>query len=965
MKLSIRWALIAGFLCLIWGTYAVTTTSTFVSSQKVLNRHARDIMENIADLAMEQSQNHLAHAHGAAALTRRLLNANVVSDNENSFDSLERYFLDQLAIYPHFAGIYLGKPNGDFYYVSRNEQRSAGGFRTKIISHREGIRQARLLWRNKNLEIIADEIDPDDSYDPRVRPWYKSAIEKKNIVWTDPYVFFTSQKPGITIAGPTYDESGRLEGIVGVDIEIDQLSTFIANLNIGKNGRAFMINNNGDVVAFPDLEKIKTKAPSASRSYRLVKIHELDDIMSRKAFVAVGLTLGEDGRFDLNESRFARFEHNGRYYHAMLTPFSITQWPWIVGVHLPEDDYLGALKKNRLFNILLTLAISIAATLVALLLARSIIRPITNLEKEALAVKNDDMQSRFDIHSRYKEIEETASSFILMKETIRESQEKYRGIFENIQDVYYETSLDGVILEISPSIEKVTPYKRTDLVGSNVNQVYLAPGTRKQLIQTILENKRISNYEIVLKAADGTPLYYSLNSVLISDEQGKPQKIIGSMRNITSRKKIEAELDNYREHLEELVKERTADLEKANEKLHEEMEQRLQTENERKRLEDQLQQAHRLEAIGRLAGGIAHDFNNLLMGIQGNVTLLLMALDVTDPRYENVRSIERCVQSGADLTRQLLGYARGGKYAVKPTDLNDVVQRSSTLFGRTRKEIKVVGEYQKGVWSVEVDRNQIEQVLVNLYLNAGQAMEHGGTIFLTIENIILGKDFVKPYGTIPGKYVKVSVGDTGTGMDEETQKRVFEPFFTTKSMGRGTGLGLASAFGIIKNHNGIIHFTSKAGKGTTFYIYLPASDRPVETEHAVVKDVQPGEETILIVDDEQFILEACKDMLTKIGYNIILAGSGEEAVETFRSNGDIDLIILDMVMPGMDGLEAYEHFKGIDPEVKVIISSGYSITDITEKIQGLGCDEYIQKPFTLNQISRIIRELLDGRSDLR
>jgi len=1091
MKLTIRWSLIIGFLFLIWGTYAVTTTTTFVSSQKTLNDHAMNIMENIADLAMEKSQNYLAHAQGAAVLTRRLLAANVVSVNENQIDSLEQYFLDQLVIYPYFAGIYLGKPNGDFFYVSHNGQRSPGGFRSKIISHRSGVRKTTLTWRDKNLNILSKEFDPDDSYDPRIRPWYKKALEHEKIVWTDPYIFFTSQKPGITTAGPTYDESGVLKGIVGVDIEIDELSIFIGNLKIGQNGQAFMINNNGEVVAFPDLEKIKTRGSSGSKSLRLVKIHELDAILSRKAFSAVGLIKNERGRFDLRESRFARFEHEGQYHHAMLMPFSIPQWPWIIGVHLPEDDYLGNLKKSRLFNILLTLVISVVATVIALYFARSIIRPITNLEKEALAVKNDDMQTRFNINSKYKEIQETADSFRLMKEAILETQEKYSGIFENIQDVYYETSLEGVILEISPSIEKISSSKRENLLGMRVDQFYFSPRDRAEMIRALLADKKISDYEILLKLDGDEPLCVSLNSVLMTDEQGTPLKIVGSLRDITARKKAEAELHNYREHLEELVQERTADLEKAGKKLKEEMNQRLQTElalgenqekyrnilesieegyfetdlsgnftfyndatsrilgwlkselpgmnirnytsrdtaqklfltfkevyrtgkpckaiefeiirkdrkkryiemsislvrnaegkpqgfrgigrdttarrmaeNDKKRLEDKLQQVERLEAIGTLAGGIAHDFNNLLMGIQGNVDLLLVSLDATDPRYENSRSIERCVRSGANLTRQLLGYARGGKYFVKPINLNDVVQTSSTLFGRTKKETKVICEYQEDIWTVEVDRSQIEQVLVNLYLNAWQAMGYGGTIHVKTENTILDNDSVRPYEVVPGKYVSVSVGDTGRGMDKETQKRVFEPFFTTKAMGKGTGMGLASAFGILKNHNGIIHFTSTLGKGTTFYIYLPASDLPAEKDTTLEENVRTGSETILVVDDEDYILDACKAMLTRLGYSTILAHSGEEAVEIFRRDNErIDLIILDMIMPGMHGLTAYEHLKEINPDAKVLLSSGYSLTGVVKEILDKGCDEYIQKPFSLSRISRITRELLDKKSD--
>ena len=476
MKLTIRWSLIIVFLCLIWGTFAVTTTSTYISSEKVLNDHARDIMENIADLAMEKSQNHLSHAYGAAVLTRRLLAANVVSVDKKNIDSLEHYFLDQLAIYSHFAGIYFGKPNGDFFYVSRDPQRSPGGFRTKVISHQDGIRTTKLRWRDQNLQIIAEEFDPQDSYDPRSRPWYKKVIVNKKIVWTDPYIFFTSQNPGITVAGPTYDESGKLEGIVGVDLEIHQLSSFIGDLKIGKNGQAFMINNNGEVVAFPDLGKIKTQSPSDSRSFRLVKIHELDAILSRQAFSSAGLIKNGKGRYSLNKPHFGRFEHSGKFHHAMLMPFSISQWPWIIGVHLPEEDYLGELKKIRRSNILFTLVLSIIASIIALYFSRSIIRPISNLEKEAIAVKNDDLKMQFDIDSRYKEIQETADSFRVMKNAIRKSREKYRGIFENIQDVYYETSLDGVIQEISPSVEKISPYKRENLLDTEVDQFYFSPG---------------------------------------------------------------------------------------------------------------------------------------------------------------------------------------------------------------------------------------------------------------------------------------------------------------------------------------------------------------------------------------------------------------------------------------------------------------------------------------------------------
>ena len=211
----------------------------------------------------------------------------------------------------------------------------------------------------------------------------------------------------------------------------------------------------------------------------------------------------------------------------MPTPFSISHWPWIIGVHLPENDYLGALKNNRLNNILLTLMISAVATILALIFSRSIIRPVANLEKEALAVKNNDSKTRFDIHSRYKEIQETADSFRLMKNTIKETTEKYRSIFENMQDVYYEITLEGTILEISPSIEEISHYKRDQLIGSNVNSLYANPADRETLIRDLIDDHRLTDYEIILKDSNGDCAIFSLNSTLHFNQSGAPVRIIG------------------------------------------------------------------------------------------------------------------------------------------------------------------------------------------------------------------------------------------------------------------------------------------------------------------------------------------------------------------------------------------------------------------------------------------------------
>jgi PAS domain S-box-containing protein len=379
-----------------------------------------------------------------------------------------------------------------------------------------------------------------------------------------------------------------------------------------------------------------------------------------------------------------------------------------------------------------------------------------------------------------------------------------------------------------------------------------------------------------------------------------------------------------------------------------------------KKLEAQFQTAQKMEAIGTLAGGIAHDFNNLLMGIQAHVSLLLFSLDSTHPHYESLKKIEEQVKSGANLSTKLLAFARRGKYKVRPSDLNRILQRSSSMFERTKKEVKISRQYQEKVWTVEVDRDQMEQVLLNLFVNAWQAMPNGGNLYLETQNTVIGPDYLQPFAVEPGKYVRIAVGDTGVGMEKKTVERVFEPFFTTKEMGRGTGLGLASVYGIVKNHGGFITVYSEVGRGTTFHIYLPASEKEIEADKPYPTAIPRGKERVLLVDDEQTIVEVMEKALLLTGYKVLVAGGGEEAIEVFKKNQDrIDLVILDMIMPGMGGGKVFDALRAICPGVKVILSSGYSIDGEASQILARGCSGFIQKPFGIKELSQKIREVMD------
>ncbi len=396
------------------------------------------------------------------------------------------------------------------------------------------------------------------------------------------------------------------------------------------------------------------------------------------------------------------------------------------------------------------------------------------------------------------------------------------------------------------------------------------------------------------------------------------------------------------------------------EALKQELAERKRAEEEKAKLEAQFQHAQKMEALGTLASGIAHNFNNILMGIQGYTSLMLMDIDSSHPHYKRLRGIEQQVQSGSTLTKQLLGYAREGKFEVRPTTLNQMIEETSETFAMTKKDITVHLDLTEGLHVIKADQGQIKQTLLNLYVNAAEAMPRGGDLYLKSMNVT-DKDMKgKPYKPKPGNYVLLTVTDTGTGMGKQTMERIFDPFFTTKGMGKGTGLGLASVYGIIKAHGGYIDVDSTKGHGTTFSVYLPALEADETARRQLSPEVLRGKEGVLLVDDEDVIIDVGQEILETLGYQVYVARSGREAIEIYRADKDrIEMVILDIVMPDMGGGEAYDMIKKINPGVKVLLSSGYSIDGEAAEILRRGCNGFIQKPFDITQLSQKLREILD------
>ncbi|MCD4787642.1 MAG: response regulator [Desulfobacterales bacterium] len=383
-------------------------------------------------------------------------------------------------------------------------------------------------------------------------------------------------------------------------------------------------------------------------------------------------------------------------------------------------------------------------------------------------------------------------------------------------------------------------------------------------------------------------------------------------------------------------------------------------EQQKAKLEKRLQQARKMEALGQLAGGIAHNFNNLLMAIQGNTSLMLLETVSSHSHYARLRSIEEQVRSASKLTAQLLGYARKGRYEVKSLDLNRVVEETSEIFGKAKMGVTIHKELADGLFATEADESQLKQILLDLYLNAAEAMLDSGDFIVKTSNVTHEDMKDKEYDPKPGNYVLLTIIDTGVGMDKSTMGLIFDPFFTTKHMGMGTGLGLAAVYGIITGHGGYIDVESRKGHGSTFSLYFPASGEKVRKVLRTADEITRTTGTVLLVDDEDIVLEVEKELLETLGYEVLTARDGKEAVEVYKKKWDkIDLVLMDMVMPNMGGGEAYDRMKEINPRVKVLLSSGYSIDREAKEILARDCDGFIQKPCTIKELSEKIREILE------
>ena len=512
------------------------------------------------------------------------------------------------------------------------------------------------------------------------------------------------------------------------------------------------------------------------------------------------------------------------------------------------------------------------------------------------------------------------------EESLRASETRFSTIFHASPVGICLTRLaNGQIIDANAVFLEILGYSREEVLKNHTQEMgmWAIPEDRHKVVQLLHEQGRILNIELKLRRKSGEIGETLVSAELI--ELAGERYILSMIQDITERKRDEAE---------------------------------------KEKLQAQLVQAQKMESVGRLAGGVAHDFNNMLSVMMLHAEIGLSQLEPKNKLYDNLQEIYKATQHSADLTHQLLAFARKQLVAPKVLNLNETIETMLKMLRRLiGADITLVWTPTPDVWSVKMDPSQIDQILVNLCVNARDAIIERGKIIIETQNVVFDDLYCTVHTeAVPGKFVLLSISDDGLGMDQETQRMLFEPFFTTKELGKGTGLGLATVYGIVKQNNGFIAVYSEPGLGTTFKIYLPYHGDPAERveQENTLPPLERGNEVVLVVEDEVAILDVIATTLRTQGYTVLTAATPHEALHLIQDyTGKLDLLVTDMIMPKMNGRDLAHNLLSSYPHLKVVYMSGYTANVIAQ--QGTLDEQvcFIQKPFSIREISLKVREALD------
>ena len=754
--------------------------------------------------------------------------------------------------------------------------------------------------------------------------------------WTKPGEKSDSKKLGYFIPFAAWHWTvGAVVDIGDVELEtrkkvkdlIEVLENSFAKIQIAENGYIFLFNGAGEMLIPP---------PS----------YHNDDYSFLKSLLAENVSFLEPKTAVRNAKDppyyVKRYTRNKQHMIAHISYFKA--FDWYIAVALPVEEIQLPAKElvNRQSVIIGT--IFFCSLFLAFILVSKISRPLKVLARHANELPYQDFSSEETKDrllpggsARFKdEVTGLSESFAFMEAELRKNvhsaiaaETKSRTILESIEEGFFETSLTGRMVYFNDSICKITGYSRDELVGSSRNLTipeafsWIKP-VFEQALQATTEPVQIRDLEITRK--DGTKRVIELSIYIVRDQEGSPSGYRGVIRDVT---------------------------------------ERLKADKENRKLEAQLQRAQKMEAIGTLAGGIAHDFNNVLSVILGYSELIMVDIAEGSRAQKNLNEVLNAAKRATDLVQQILTFSRQTEEEFKPVQFTPIIKETCKfLRASLPSTVKIRPSIQAESDVVLSDATKIHQILMNLCTNASHAMsDKGGVLELILSSLDLRAPDLSRYPDLsPGPYLRLTVRDSGHGMDKSLMERIFDPYFTTKEKGKGTGLGLAVVLGIAKNHGGTVTVHSEPEKGTTFEVYLPRIE-PSETDQAPATEPLPkGTESVLFVDDEEALLDMGKQMLERLGYKVFIEKNSIRALEIFRAHPDkFDLVITDLTMPDLTGTKLASELLAIRADIPIVLCTGFSTLITEEKAKAIGVREFVMKPLVMRDLATTIRNALDGQ----
>lgn len=879
------------------------------------------------------------------------------------------------------------------------------------------------------------------------RKYFQDALRTKDFSAGEYAVGQIIHRPAIHFSYPVRDARGRLRGVIAVAIDLEHYGKTFTKTGLPE----------GSVFAIYDHKNIRIYRSQESKKYAgeidsPVMVRYMTNGPEEGVFTAVGI----DGVKRLNA--FKKF-----YLKDGAPPYLFMR------VGIPEETALAGAKRTLFVNIML-LCLALAIALVSAWFVGNIMvaRRLKRLVNASRQLGHGDLTVRTGLEHSGDELGQLTHAFDEMadalerneasrrrtEEVLKQSEEKYRNIFENAVEGIFQTTPEGRYVSVNPAFAKMIGYDSPEKMMQNITDIgqqgYVNPEDRARYRNIIDKQGIVEGYEIQHYKKNGDKIWVSINARAVKDDTGRVFYYEGTIEDITERKLAETSLrdseSKYRELYEasrdgiasvditgkittfnksfkgmlgytdeeirnltykditpgewhafeaQILKEqvsmrgysdiyekeyrkkdgtifpvelRTYLINDSENKpagywsIVRDITERKRTEQDRILLEAKFRQSQKMEAIGTLTGGIAHDFNNILTALIGYGNLLQMKMDKDDPLRVYVDQMVTSSEKATNLTQSLLAFSRKQVMEFKPHSVKNIITGIEKLLKRLLTEdieLKVMLADKDA--TIMTDITQMDQVLINLAANARDVMRKGGTLTIETKEVEMDKTFTMSHGYgQEGAYVLIAVTDTGCGIDKETKEKIFDPFFTTKEVGKGTGLGLSIVYGIIKQHNGYIDVQSEPGQGATFYIYLPVVRTKAEEVRPSAPVLQKGTETILLAEDNPVVRGLAKEVLTTSGYSVIEAINGEDAIQAFMEQKDkIDFMILDVVMPKKNGKEAFDEIRRICPDIKVLFMSGYTGDVVLDKGVHGDAANFISKPLSPQELLMKVREILD------